>query len=416
MLASARHQRRNSLLRRGFGSPPLRHLSAARLWNPINSTPRTAPPVAVRRKRSSPPPPAVPLLHSPLDGAIDPADSPGNGAGDYPLLSHSERRQSRQSISNRASLQIERSAGSEQRISLPRSVRHSYDEKCVTTEPAPEAGPSHAPPDAAAVVEQSPSDAADYGTTEQGFTGLVFQQATQRGDKGKGKAIMAPSESEGDGRGGFSQDLERGPDQRLSMASRLSGIGSAISSSNSSIMGDPDQQPDGGEEWGPHHPCYPHLNPHVPVDSHEYVNTRIIRVRRDWLLEGDLAPTFSNLYPEILDPAGVTEQEFRRIIEKLNTELVPTFNPYSWRNVVDGVLGVATGWLWEDFGLTGIKSRLRNLEKWIEQWNLDMERAIGADEGVIPPKIVPLKRTGYMTVCFKQNPAFVILLANMRKA
>ena len=208
-----------------------------------------------------------------------------------------------------------------------------------------------------------------------------------------------------DGRGGFSQDVERGPgpdilNNRHSTASGISGIGSAISSSDSSIMGDPEQAPDTGEEWGPQHPCYPHLNPHVPVDSPEYTTTRIIRIRRDWLLEGDLAPTFSNLYPEILDPAGVNEQEFRRIIEKLNSELVPAFNPYSWRNVLDGVLGLATGWLWDDFGLTAVKTRLRNLEKWVEQWNLDMEKTYGADDSTIPPKIVPLKRTGYMTVSF----------------
>jgi len=30
--------------------------------------------------------------------------------------------------------------------------------------------------------------------------------------------------------------------------------------------------------------------------------TRIIRIRRDWMVVGDLAPTFSNIYPEILDP------------------------------------------------------------------------------------------------------------------
>jgi len=208
-----------------------------------------------------------------------------------------------------------------------------------------------------------------------------------------------------DGRGGFSQDVERGPgpdilNNRHSTASGISGIGSAISSSDSSIMGDPEQAPDTGEEWGPQHPCYPHLNPHVPVDSPEYATTRIIRIRRDWLLEGDLAPTFSNLYPEILDPAGVNEQEFRRIIEKLNSELIPAFNPYSWRNVLDGVLGLATGWLWDDFGLTAVKMRLRNLEKWVEQWNLDMEKTYGADDSTIPPKIVPLKRTGYMTVSF----------------
>lgn len=213
-------------------------------------------------------------------------------------------------------------------------------------------------------------------------------------------------------RAGFSPDLERGPDvmdARQSMSSRISGIGSAISSDDSDILGDPDQQPDAGDEWGPQHACYPHLNPHVPLDSPEYINTRIIRVRRDWLLEGDLAPTFSNLYPEILEPAGLSEQEFRRVIQKLNSELVPIFSPYNWRNILDGVLGLATGWLWEDFGFTGVKGRLQNLENWIEQWNKEMEKTVGSEDGTIPPKIVPLKRTGYMTV--RLSFLFVVLSA-----
>jgi hypothetical protein len=222
-------------------------------------------------------------------------------------------------------------------------------------------------------------------------------------DKGKGKEIM-PSEDGQTGRegGGYSQDLERGPDvlhPRHSTASRLSGIGSAISSDDSSILGDPDQQAaDIGDEWGPQHPCYPHLNPHVPVGSPEYTNTRIIRVRRDWLIEGDLAPTFSNLYPEILDPAGLSESEFRHIIDKLNSTLIPTFSPYNWRNILDGVLGLATAWIWEDLGLTAVKSRLNNLEKWIEDWNANMERLARREEGTIPPKIISLRRTGYMTL------------------
>ncbi|KAL2255777.1 hypothetical protein VTK26DRAFT_2730 [Humicola hyalothermophila] len=210
---------------------------------------------------------------------------------------------------------------------------------------------------------------------------------------------MAPPEDTS--RDGFSPDLERGPDpltQRHSTASQLSGIGSVISSSDSSIMGDPDQPADNGDEWGPQHPCYPHLNPHVPVDSHEYTTTRIIRIRRDWLLEGDLAPTFSNLYPDILDPAGVSEHEFRRVIDKLNSELIAIFSPYDWRNILDNVLGLATGWLWDDLGFTAAKTRLRNLERWIEQWNAEMEKTVGSEEGIIPPKIVPLRRTGYMTL------------------
>lgn len=206
----------------------------------------------------------------------------------------------------------------------------------------------------------------------------------------------------------FARDVERGPDAidpRMSSASMGDGIGSAISSSNSSIMGE-DVQADLGDEWGPQHPCYPHMNPHVPVDSMEYATTRIIRVRRDWLLHGDLAPTFSNLYPEILDPAGVSEPEFRRVIEKLNGELTAIFNPYSARNILDSVLGAATGWLWDDIGMAASKSRLNNLEKWINKWNVEMEKTIAPEEGILSPKIIPLRQTGYMTVSPQCELAF----------
>lgn len=197
----------------------------------------------------------------------------------------------------------------------------------------------------------------------------------------------------------YSQDLEQGPDvmdPRRSTASMGDGIGSAISSSNSSIIGE-DVHPD-DEAWGPQHPCYPHLNPHVPLDSPEHSSTRIIRIKRDWMIRGDLAPTFSNLYPEILDPAGLSEQEFRRIVEKLNGELIPVFNPFSLRNVVDGVLGVVTGWLWDDFGLASAKSRLNKLEKWIEEWNIEMAKSMGSLDGAMAPKLISLRRTGYMSV------------------
>jgi hypothetical protein len=216
--------------------------------------------------------------------------------------------------------------------------------------------------------------------------------------KGKQRATMT-QENEDSGRQ-FSKDLERGQDEtnpRISNVSVGDGIGSALSSSNSSIMGE-DVQPDAGQEWGPQHPCFPHLNPHVPLDSLEHATTRIIRVKRDWLVAGDLAPTFSNLYPEILDPAGVSEPEFRRIIEKLNGELIPIFDPFSLRNILDSVLGLVTGWLWDDFGLTAAKSRLNGLEKWIERWNQEMAKTMASEEGTPPPKLISLRQTGYMTV------------------
>lgn len=149
---------------------------------------------------------------------------------------------------------------------------------------------------------------------------------------------------------------------------------------------------DGEEyEWGPSHPCFPHMNPHVPLSSPLYQTTRIIRIRRDWMVAGDLAPTFANLYPEVLDPM-LSEDTFRQVIRKINDTLLEAFSPWSGRAWLDAILGVATLWMWDDMGLTAVKSKLRELESWIENWN----KNIGEPEGV---QIIPLRRTGYLTVC-----------------
>ena len=140
--------------------------------------------------------------------------------------------------------------------------------------------------------------------------------------------------------------------------------------------------------WGPSHPCFPHLNPHVPLTSREYSTTRIIRVRRDWMVAGDLAPTFSNIYPEILDPL-MQETEFRYVIEHINQTLCNAYDPFSVWNWIDGILGVLTGWFWEDFRPWGVKGALRGLEEWLVDWN----HTVGAREGV---KLIPLRRTGYL--------------------
>lgn len=152
------------------------------------------------------------------------------------------------------------------------------------------------------------------------------------------------------------------------------------------------QQPDIAEElaWGPAHPCFPHVNPHVPIGSQEYVTTRIIRIRRDWMVKGDLAPTFSNLYPEILDPL-LSEQEFRTIVATVNDELIKAFDPFRFQNWIDGALGLVTGWLWEDLGASAIKRHLQRVEAWIENWN----REVGAKDGV---HIWSLRRTAYMSL------------------
>lgn len=282
----------------------------------------------------------------------------------------------RNTASQRNSLQAERRASNDRRVSLPSSVRASYE----------------------GTRSQGPTPTRlefELGRDEERRS---VREDCVEADKGTERITMATNQNEQAGQS-YSQDLERGPDvmnPRHSAATMGDGIGSAVSSSNSSIMGE-DVHAD-EEAWGPQHPCYPHLNPHVPLDSPENTSTRIIRIKRDWMVRGDLAPTFSNLYPEILDPAGLSEQEFRRIIEKLNGELIPIFNPFSLRNVVDGVLGVVTGWLWDDFGLTAAKSRLNKLEKWIEDWNVDMEKAMDSIEGATAPKLISLRRTGYMSV------------------
>ena len=144
--------------------------------------------------------------------------------------------------------------------------------------------------------------------------------------------------------------------------------------------------------WGPSHPCFPHPNPHVPLNSELYETTRIIRIKRDWMVKGDLAPTFANLYPEILDPL-ITEDNFRDLIKKINDSLVAAFDPFTFRAWLDAVMGVATFWLWEDVGLSGVKRQLSELESWIDWWN----REVGEKEAV---KIIPLRRTGYLTVSF----------------
>ncbi|KAI3399852.1 hypothetical protein diail_5363 [Diaporthe ilicicola] len=403
---------------------PQRHIrqaSAGRLWNPTNSTPRfllESPPRP--RRPSTPTPPTVPIPYPALDVSLPSINLGGALAisGDTPLLTLSEQRDGRNTPgAPRNSLQI----GADT-ISLPRSVRHSYDEKRKskgTLTPSPtfpeesseetEAGPSTRPSRAVQEVDIAQTGAVprlrrrdERINPHVTVTELSSQNSSQKKlDKGKGKAVMTASdENERQHAASFDRDLERGPEdneRRGSTGSIGDGIGSAISSSNSSMLGDPDEQAD-DDEWGPQHPCFPHLNPHVPVDSSEYVNTRIIRIKRDWLLKGDLAPTFSNMYPEILDPAGLSEVEFRRVIDKLNSELVPIYNPYNIRNIVDGVLGLVTGWLWEDFGFTGAKARLARLERWLERWNKEMEKTAGGDDNIVPPKIVPLRQTAYMTL------------------
>ncbi|GAB7362060.1 hypothetical protein MBLNU230_g2094t1 [Neophaeotheca triangularis] len=148
-----------------------------------------------------------------------------------------------------------------------------------------------------------------------------------------------------------------------------------------------------GFAWGPSHPCFPHPNPHCLPTSDEYQRTRVIRVRRDWLQAGDLYPQYANLYPEILDPY-VSDAEFRSLVSTLNTLLKDAFDPFTGRAWLDSVLGVATGFLWDDVGLTGVKVGNKKVERYLETWNAGKER-----EGV-DIRVAQLRRTGFMALDF----------------
>lgn len=167
---------------------------------------------------------------------------------------------------------------------------------------------------------------------------------------------------------------------------------------------DPTQKPINEIPWGPAHPCFPHLNPHVPLSSPLRFTTRIIRVKRDWMIVGDLAPTFANTYPEIIED-WVSEVDFRELIENVNSRLIAAFHPGGWRAWLDTIMGLATGWIWEDLGFSAVKSGLRETEQWIERWNGRRTMADGQIEGA---KVIPLRRTAYLSVCLWSRRSFAL--------
>ena len=324
--STAQHQR--CILR-----PP-----AVRLANPVNYVPRITPI-------------AVPHPWQISDEAQRDA---------YPLLTISERRRSQ--LPSPSSLVVEHSQGEieswRSSIAVPPGQRHSFR------------GSREHGRDDVFGPEMAAATAATTTTTVEGAAADNLRPPEQ--------AYLGQNAGSAD-----SQQPRRVPSQvSLRPQSQIASIPSNTGQ----------QQADMTEElaWGPAHPCFPHINPHVPIGSQEYVTTRIIRIRRDWMIKGDLAPTFSNLYPEILDPL-LSEQEFRKIIATVNDELTKAFDPFRFQNWIDGALGLVTGWLWEDLGAPAIKRHLQRVEAWIEKWN----REVGAKDGV---HIWSLRRTAYMSL------------------
>lgn len=181
------------------------------------------------------------------------------------------------------------------------------------------------------------------------------------------------------------------PSLRHQLSARRVNNGNYAASRQSRDTSPADSQEEEELAWGPQHPCFPHPNPHVPLNSSEHGATRIIRIQRDWLVAGDVYPALQNLYPEILADF-ITETEFRAIVETLNKMLEEAFTPWSASSWIDTGLSIMTGFLWDNMGLTASKRKVREMEKWIDQWNREAER-----EG-FEARLIDLRRSGFLSL------------------
>ena len=159
------------------------------------------------------------------------------------------------------------------------------------------------------------------------------------------------------------------------------------SSRPSTLNGDEEEEEE--DDWNHEHPCFPHPNPHVPLESPLYQSTRIIRIPRDYMINGDNTPAFSVVYPVILEPY-VTEEQFRSIVDTINEKLRLAFDPWNRWNWADSVAGLVTFWLWEEIFPTYVKRMLGEAEKILEAWNAKLK-----EQGAV---LIPLRRSAYITV------------------
>ena len=97
------------------------------------------------------------------------------------------------------------------------------------------------------------------------------------------------------------------------------------------------------------------------------------------------------MYPEVL-AEWVDEAEFRAPIEGVNRMLERAFTPFRARAVLDAVLGVLTGFLWDDAGFAGSKAVVGEIEEWMDEWN---KRKRQENSEV---RLIPLRRTGFLTL------------------
>jgi hypothetical protein len=111
------------------------------------------------------------------------------------------------------------------------------------------------------------------------------------------------------------------------------------------------------------------------------------------MYSGDISPAFSNIYPEILEDR-LSEECFRDVVRRVNSELYKAHSPWGFANILEGLVGMLTLWLYEDVISTTAKRRIDALDRYIDKANAELnEEGLGV-------KIIPLRRTGYLNVSF----------------
>lgn len=413
----------------------------AKLWNPSNSTPRRPKTEArsnltgyqsqytsrPRTKRE----PAVPLKHPQLRGdqvedeeyidleAQTCRNNKGKGkevAGSYPLLSLKEQRNSKQGLA-RPSLQVELSDRSIRGLGrtspLPRglsldklrneSLQPQTDRKGKGKGKATESYPAaHLKTSIMAEVEERQKSSHGHAPSHSFSTGGALDGMAQAVGLSEPKPTHQPPPVVHHDNGYQAQQSHHQHNHSLASSSTDSVAHSIPPSLSPSTV-----------PWGPAHPCYPHPNPHVPMNSDKYEKTRVIRIPRDYMAAGDLYPQYSSLFPELLMEAGIGEEKFRECIARINRVLMEVYMPAgvsgvvkaqngqnggnisgnrSGRNFLDGVLGLLTGWLWDDTGLLGIKSGVERVEGVIRAFNKELEHE-GKDA-----RWISLRGTAYLSL------------------
>ena len=57
---------------------------------------------------------------------------------------------------------------------------------------------------------------------------------------------------------------------------------------------------------------------------------------------------------------------------------------------------MASGWIWEDLGFAAVKSQVRSVEQYLEDWNGSRRMTLEKeDEGELV-RAIPLRKTGYL--------------------